>query len=30
MDSTIPHRGRSVGEEAKALVIIFQPDPKER
>jgi quercetin dioxygenase-like cupin family protein len=30
MDSSIPHRGRSVGGEAKALVIIFQPDPKKR
>jgi transcriptional regulator with XRE-family HTH domain len=30
MDSSIPHRGHSVGGEAKALVIIFQPDPKTR
>jgi quercetin dioxygenase-like cupin family protein len=30
MDSSIPHRGRSIGGEAKALVIIFQPDPKKR
>jgi transcriptional regulator with XRE-family HTH domain len=26
IDSSVPHRGRSIGEEAKALVIIFQPD----
>jgi transcriptional regulator with XRE-family HTH domain len=30
MDSSIPHRGHSIGGEAKALVIIFQPDPKKR
>jgi transcriptional regulator with XRE-family HTH domain len=30
MDSSIPHRGRSVGGEAKALVIIFQPDTNKR
>jgi transcriptional regulator with XRE-family HTH domain len=28
MDSSIPHRGHSIGGEAKALVIIFQPDSK--
>lgn len=26
-DSSVPHRGRSVGEEAKALVVIFRPEP---
>jgi transcriptional regulator with XRE-family HTH domain len=30
MDSSIPHRGHSIGGEAKALVIIFQPDSKKR
>jgi mannose-6-phosphate isomerase-like protein (cupin superfamily) len=30
MDSSIPHRGHSVGGEARALVVIFQPDPKKR
>jgi transcriptional regulator with XRE-family HTH domain len=26
IDSSVPHRGRSIGGEARALVIIFQPD----
>jgi transcriptional regulator with XRE-family HTH domain len=30
IDSSIPHRGHSIGGEAKALVIIFQPDSKKR
>jgi transcriptional regulator with XRE-family HTH domain len=30
MDSSIPHRGRSIGDEARALVIIFQPDPESK
>jgi transcriptional regulator with XRE-family HTH domain len=30
MDSSIPHRGHSIGGEAKALVVIFQPDAKKR
>lgn len=25
-DATVPHRGRSIGEEAKALVVIFNPE----
>jgi transcriptional regulator with XRE-family HTH domain len=26
LDSSIPHRGRSLGDEAKALVVIFKPE----
>jgi quercetin dioxygenase-like cupin family protein len=25
-DSSMPHRGRSLGDEAKALVVIFKPE----
>lgn len=29
VDSLLPHRGRSLGDEAKALVVIYRPDTPE-